>query len=66
MTDMMKLMAGHGYVLIFSLLLAESIGLPFPAAIALVTAGAAIASHVLWGPSVLLIAVTALLMGDTI
>jgi membrane protein DedA with SNARE-associated domain len=66
MTDMMKLMAGHGYMLIFCLLLAESIGLPFPAAIALVTAGAAVSSHVLWGPSVLLTAVTALLIGDIV
>jgi membrane protein DedA with SNARE-associated domain len=59
-------MAHHGYALIFGLLLAEAIGLPFPAAIALVAAGAAVASHVLWGPSVLLIALTALLLGDTI
>ncbi len=66
MTDMLKLMAGHGYVLTFVLLVAEAIGLPFPAAIALVTAGAAVASHVLWGPSVLLVAVTALLLGDTV
>src|SRR5580698_9937001 len=66
MTDMVKLMAGHGYVLTFSLLFAEAIGLPFPAAIALVAAGAAVASHVLWGPSILLVAVTAVLMGDTV
>jgi membrane protein DedA with SNARE-associated domain len=66
MTDMVKLMAGHGYVLTFSLLFAEAIGIPFPAAIALVAAGAAVASHVLWGPSILLVAVTALLMGDTV
>src|SRR5580698_1456160 len=66
MTDMVKLMAGHGYVLTFSLLFAEAIGLPFPAAIALVAAGAAVASHVLWGPSVLLVALTALLLGDSV
>jgi membrane protein DedA with SNARE-associated domain len=63
---LVSLMAHHGYALIFGLLLAEAIGLPFPAAIALVAAGAAVASHVLWGPSVLLIALTALLLGDTI
>jgi membrane protein DedA with SNARE-associated domain len=65
MTDMMKLMAGHGYVLTFVLLLAEAIGLPFPAAIALVAAGAAGAAHALWGPYVLLVAVAALLLGDS-
>jgi membrane protein DedA with SNARE-associated domain len=64
MTDMLTLMARHGYALTFALLLAEAIGLPFPAAIALVAAGAAIASHTLWGPAVLLAAMTALLTGD--
>jgi len=59
-------MARHGYALTFGLLLAEAIGLPFPAAIALVAAGAAVAGHALWGPYVLLAAVTALLMGDTV
>jgi membrane protein DedA with SNARE-associated domain len=65
MTDMLTLMARHGYTLTFVLLFAEAIGLPFPAAIALVAAGAAIASHILWAPAVLPIALTALLLGDT-
>ena len=60
------MMARHGYALTFSLLLAEAIGLPFPAAIALVAAGAAVAAHTLWGPYVLAGAVMALLMGDTV
>jgi membrane protein DedA with SNARE-associated domain len=64
--DFFSLMARHGYVLTFSLLLAEAIGLPFPAAIALVAAGATVAAHGLWGPYVLLAAITALLMGDTV
>ena len=50
----------------FGLLLAEAIGLPFPAAIALVAAGATVAAHGLWGPYVLLAAITALLLGDTV
>jgi membrane protein DedA with SNARE-associated domain len=58
-------MARHGYALIFGLLLAEAIGLPFPAAIALVAAGAAVAAHALWGPYVLAVALIALLLGDT-
>jgi membrane protein DedA with SNARE-associated domain len=60
------LMARHGYVLTFGLLLAEAIGLPFPAALALVAAGAAVAAHALWGPYVLVAAITALLLGDTV
>src|ERR1700692_2525506 len=59
-------MARHGYVLTFALLLAEAIGLPFPAAIALVAAGAAVAAHTLWGPYVLLACITALMLGDTL
>ena len=60
------LMARHGYALTFGLLLAEAIGLPFPAAIALVAAGAAVAAHALWGPYILLAAIVALLLGDTV
>ncbi len=63
--NLFLLMARHGYALTFGLLLAEAIGLPFPAAIALVAAGAAVAAHVLWGPYVLALALAALLLGDT-
>ncbi len=59
-------MGRHGYAWIFALLLAEAIGLPFPAAIALVAAGSAVAAHTLWGPYVLLAAIAALLLGDTV
>jgi membrane protein DedA with SNARE-associated domain len=64
--NLLTLMARHGYALTFGLLLAEAIGLPFPAAIALVAAGAAVAAHTLSGPYVLLAAITGLLMGDTV
>ena len=64
MNDLLSLMARHGYALTFALLFAEAIGLPFPAAIALVAAGAAVASHTLWGPYVLLAALVALSLGD--
>ncbi|HTC47679.1 MAG TPA: VTT domain-containing protein [Candidatus Aquilonibacter sp.] len=64
--DLVLLMASHGYALTFGLLLVEAMGLPFPAAIALVAAGAAVAAHALWGPYVLLAAVAALLLGDTV
>ena len=66
MKPLLLLMAHHGYVLTFGLLLAEAVGLPFPAAVALVAAGAAVASHTLAGAPVLLAAVTALLLGDSV
>jgi membrane protein DedA with SNARE-associated domain len=65
MTDLLSMMARHGYALTFTLLFAEAIGLPFPAAIALVAAGAAAASHTLALPGVFLAAMVALLIGDT-
>ena len=58
-------MARQGYALTFALLFAEALGLPFPAAIALVAAGAGVASHTLSGPVVLLAAMLALLIGDS-
>ncbi len=64
--NLFSLMARQGYALTFGLLLAEALGLPFPAAIALVAAGAAVAAHALRGPYVLLAALTALLIGDTV
>jgi membrane protein DedA with SNARE-associated domain len=65
MSDMSSMMLRHGYTLTFALLFAEAVGFPFPAALALVAAGAAVASHTLWGPFVLFGAMTALLLGDT-
>ena len=66
MNELTGLMARHGYTLTFGLLFAEAIGLPFPAAIALVAAGAAVASHALQAPSVLVVALAALLLGDSL
>ena len=57
-------MVCHGYALTFGLLFAEAIGFPFPAALALVAAGAAVTSHTLWGPAMLTTAMTGLLLGD--
>jgi membrane protein DedA with SNARE-associated domain len=64
--NLFLLMARHGYALTFGLLFAEAMGLPFPAAIALVAAGAAVAAHTLWGPYVLAVAIVALLLGDSV
>jgi len=65
MNNLLPIMARHGYALTFGILLAESLGLPLPASIAMVAAGAAVASHTLSGPGVLLAAAAALLVGDT-
>ena len=63
--NLITLMTRHGYALTFGLLLAEAMGLPFPAAIALVAAGAAVAAHALRGPYIVAAAIAALLLGDT-
>jgi membrane protein DedA with SNARE-associated domain len=65
MHDLLSIMARQGYALTFALLFAEALGLPFPAAIALVAAGAGVASHTLSGPAVILSAMLALLVGDS-
>lgn len=65
MSDLLSIMARHGYALIFGMLLAEAIGFPLPAALALVAAGAAVASHTLSGVGVLSAAIVALVIGDS-
>jgi membrane protein DedA with SNARE-associated domain len=64
MTIMLKMMAAHGYAFTFLFLLGEALGLPVPAAIALVVAGAAVSAHVLSASAVLLVGCGALLLGD--
>jgi membrane protein DedA with SNARE-associated domain len=66
MNDILATLARNGYSLTFAVLLAEAMGLPFPASIALVGAGAAVASHALSGSGVLLAAIVALLIGDSV
>ena len=56
----------HGYLLVFALVLAEAIGLPVPAAVALVAGGAAAAAHFLKLPAVLSLAILAMLLGDSL
>ncbi len=65
MNDLLSVMARHGYALTFVMLFGESIGFPFPASIALVAAGAAIASHTFSVLGILFAALIALLIGDT-
>ena len=66
MRDLLALIVHHGYIFIFLIVLAEALGIPVPAALALLTGGAAVASGALRGPAALLIAVTAMLLGDSL
>src|SRR6266566_2082656 len=66
MKDLVALLAHHGYAVVFWVVLAEAIGLPMPAALALVGAGAAVASGSLSAPMVLLLAIVAMLLGDVV
>ncbi len=56
----------HGYSILFALVFAEAIGLPVPAALALLVAGAASAKGPLQLGSVLLSALGAILVGDAL
>jgi membrane protein DedA with SNARE-associated domain len=66
MTDLFSHMASHGYALVFAFALAEAIGLPVPAALALVAGGAVAGSGLLNLPGVFFVALTGLILGDCI
>jgi membrane protein DedA with SNARE-associated domain len=66
MNSLLAAVAHHGYVLMFVVLFAEAMGLPFPAAIALIAAGAAFPTHMLSVGGVVSAALLALMVADTI
>jgi len=66
MTDLISLISRHGYVIVASIVFAEAIGLPVPAAVALVAAGAAVAGHVLQAPILLPLALAVMVLGDSL
>src|SRR5713226_3136590 len=66
MNNLLIAVSHHGYLLVFLLVFAEAVGLPVPAALALVAAGAASAAHVLSAPVSFLTATVAMLLGDSI
>ena len=66
MNDLLGLIVHYGYIIIFLIVLAEALGFPVPAALALVMGGAAVAAGVLHGPAAALVVVTAMLMGDSL
>jgi membrane protein DedA with SNARE-associated domain len=66
MNDLLSLIAHHGYLVIFLAVLAESVGMPVPSALALIGGGAAVASGALRGPALAVLAITAMLLGDSL
>jgi membrane protein DedA with SNARE-associated domain len=66
MQPLIALIGRHGYLLVFFIVLAEAIGLPVPAAVALVAGGAAAAAGVLSVFRLLLLAVLAMMLGDAL
>lgn len=64
MTNLLDLISRHGYMLVFLIAFGESCGLPLPASLAFVAAGAAVAAHVLSGSAVFAGSVIAILIGD--
>jgi membrane protein DedA with SNARE-associated domain len=66
MTALLNAISHHGYSLLCLIVLAEAIGLPAPAALALVAAGSAAAAHVMSAPAAFLAAIAATLIGDTL
>lgn len=64
MDQIINLLAHHGYIILFLAVLAEAIGLPIPAALAMIAAGAAGASGMLSGPVVFAICIGAMILGD--
>jgi membrane protein DedA with SNARE-associated domain len=66
MTDLVSLIAHHGYLVVFLVVLAEALDVPLPAALALIAGGAASASGKLHIYLVFLVGITALMMGDSL
>ena len=64
MSDFVSLVARHGYLIIFLTVFVEAIGLPVPAALALVAGGAAVASGALRILVLLPLALAGILLGD--
>lgn len=66
MSEIASLLERHGYTVLALIVFLEAIGVPVPAALALIAAGAASAWHHLRPEMVLIIALSAMLLGDTV
>ena len=64
MNDLLSLISRHGYLLLAAVCFAEAVGLPLPAALAVLTAGAVAAYGQLHFPVVFLVGLMAMLCGD--
>jgi membrane protein DedA with SNARE-associated domain/rhodanese-related sulfurtransferase len=64
--SLVSAIAQHGYSILFFVVLAEALGLPVPAAVGLLVAGGASASHHLSFGHSLAIALSAMLIGDNL
>src|SRR3984957_1756731 len=63
MEALLSAIGRHGYILVFVIVLAEAVGMPVPAALALVAGGAAAAAGLLRLTSLVLLSITAMLIG---
>src|SRR5262249_25287675 len=66
MNNILAAVFHHGYLLLFLLVFAEAAGLPAPAALALIAAGAAAVAHILSLPVALGTAIVAMMIGDVL
>lgn len=66
MGEIVSLLEKHGYAVLALIVFSEAVGVPVPAALALIAAGAASAWHHLRPEMVLIIALSAMLLGDTL
>ena len=66
MSHILSVIAHNGYLVIFLIVLAEAVGMPVPSALALIAGGAAVASGTLRGPALAILAIMAMLLGDTL
>ena len=66
MTNLTSLIARHGYAIVMVIVFAEAIGLPVPAALALVVAGAATAGHILRAEILVPATLLVMVLGDTL
>ena len=66
MRDIVALLEHHGYAVLALIVFLEAVGVPVPAALALIAAGAASAWHHLRLEMVLATALSAMLLGDTV
>jgi membrane protein DedA with SNARE-associated domain len=66
MSHILSLIIHNGYLVIFLIVLAEAVGMPVPSALALIAGGAAVASGTLRWPTLAMLAILAMLLGDTL